>query len=217
MKFFLDTASLEEIREIASWGILDGVTTNPSLVAKEDRPFLEIAAEICRIVPGPVSLECVSTEAESMVTEGRKLAALAPNVVIKIPVGIEGLKAARKLSEEGLAVNMTLVFSPAQALLAAKAGSRYVSPFIGRLDDISEQGMFLVEQIVEMFGHYAFETEVIVASIRQPRQVVDAALIGADIVTLPYAVMAKLVRHPLTDIGLDAFLKDWEKSGKQGL
>jgi transaldolase len=217
MKFFLDTASLEEIREIASWGILDGVTTNPSLVAKEDRPFLEIAAEICRIVPGPVSLECVSTEAESMVTEGRKLAALAPNVVIKIPVGIEGLKAARKLSEEGLAVNMTLVFSPAQALLAAKAGARYVSPFIGRLDDISEQGMFLVEQIVEMFGHYAFETEVIVASIRQPRQVVDAALIGADIVTLPYAVMAKLVRHPLTDIGLDAFLKDWEKSGKQGL
>jgi len=217
MKFFLDTASLKEIREIASWGILDGVTTNPSLMAREDRPFQEIAAEICRIVPGPVSLECVSTESESMVAEGRKLAALAPNVVIKIPVGIEGLKAARKLSEEGLAVNMTLVFSPAQALLAAKAGSRYVSPFIGRLDDISEQGMFLVEQIVEMFGHYAFETEVIVASIRQPRQVVDAALIGADIVTLPYAVMGKLVRHPLTDIGLQAFLKDWEKSGKQGL
>lgn len=217
MKFFLDTASLKEIREIASWGILDGVTTNPSLMAKEDQPFQEIAAEICRIVPGPVSLECVSTEAESMVVEGRKLAALAPNVVIKIPVGIEGLKAARKLSGEGLAVNMTLIFSAAQALLAAKAGARYVSPFIGRLDDISEQGMFLVEQIVEMFGHYAFETEVIVASIRQPRQVVDAALIGADIVTLPYAVMGKLVRHPLTDIGLQAFLKDWEKSGKQGL
>lgn len=217
MKFFLDTASIEEIREVAAWGILDGVTTNPSLVAKEDRPFHELAAEICRIVPGPVSLECVSTEAESMVAEGRKLAALAPNVVLKIPVGIEGLKAARKLSEEGFAVNMTLIFSTAQALLAAKAGARYVSPFIGRLDDISEQGLILVEEIVDMFGNYAMETEVIVASIRQPRQVVDAALIGADIVTVPYAVMKKLVRHPLTDVGLETFLKDWEKSGKKGL
>lgn len=217
MKFFLDTASIEEIREIASWGILDGVTTNPSLVSREDRPFHEIAAEICRIVPGPVSLECVSTEAESMVAEGRKLAALAPNVVIKIPVGIEGLKAARRLSGEGLAVNMTLIFSAAQALLAAKAGARYVSPFIGRLDDISEQGLVLVEQIVEMFGNYAIDAEIIVASIRQPRQVVDAALIGADIVTVPFSVMDKLVRHPLTDIGLEKFLKDWEKSGKKGL
>jgi transaldolase len=214
MKFFLDTANLAEIKEIAGWGILDGVTTNPSLVSKENAPFDELIKEICRIVPGPVSVECVSTQAEDIIKEARDLTALAANVVVKIPIGIEGLKATRVLSQGGIQVNTTLVFSPTQALLAAKAGSRYVSPFIGRLDDISQEGMQVVEQILAIFDNYGLETEVIVASIRHPLHVVEAALLGADIATLPFAVMEKLVKHPLTDIGMEKFLKDWSKVKK---
>jgi len=214
MKFFLDTANPEEIREVASWGILDGVTTNPNLVAKEKKGFRELITEICHLVPGPVSVECVSSKCEDIVTEARNLASIAPNVVIKIPVTIEGLKATKILRAEGIRVNMTLVFSPSQAILAAKAGAAFVSPFIGRLDDISHDGLELVEQIVTIFNNYGFDTEVIVASVRHPLHVVEAALIGADIVTVPYAVMEKLVRHPLTDIGLEKFLQDWAKVKK---
>ncbi len=214
MKFFLDTANLAEIKEVAGWGILDGVTTNPSLISKENVRFDELIKEICRIVPGPVSVECVSTQAEDIIKEAKDLAKLAPNVVVKIPIGIEGLKATRALSQEGIQVNTTLIFSPTQALLAAKAGSRHVSPFIGRLDDISHEGMQLVEQILAIFDNYGLETEVIVASIRHPLHVVEAALLGADIATLPYSVMEKLVKHPLTDIGMEKFLKDWGKVKK---
>ena len=214
MKFFLDTANLDEIRTIAAWGIVDGVTTNPSLCAKESGKFEDLIREICRLVPGPVSVECVSTGADDIVREARGLAGLAPNVVIKIPVGPEGLKATRALAAEGIKVNMTLVFSASQALLAAKAGAAYVSPFIGRLDDISQDGMALIEEIVTIFENYHFETEVIVASIRHPRHVVDAAMIGADIATIPGPVLEKLVRHPLTDAGVEKFLKDWAKVKK---
>jgi len=214
MKFFLDTANLAEIKEIAGWGILDGVTTNPSLVSKENVRFDELIKEICRTVPGPVSVECVSTQAEDIVREARDLAKLAPNIVVKIPIGVEGLKATRTLSQEGIEVNTTLIFSPTQALLAAKSGSRYVSPFIGRLDDVSQEGMQLVEQILAIFDNYGLETEVIVASVRHPLHIVEAALLGADIVTLPFSVMEKLVQHPLTDIGMEKFLKDWGKVKK---
>jgi transaldolase len=214
MKFFLDTANLKEIKEIASWGIVDGVTTNPSLCSKESEKFEDLIREICRIVPGPVSVECVSTEAEAILREARGLAAIAPNVVIKIPVCVEGLKATRALAAEGIKVNMTLVFSSSQALLAAKAGAAYVSPFIGRLDDISQDGMALIEEIVTIFENYHFETEVIVASIRHPRHVVDAAMIGADIATIPGPVLEKLIKHPLTDAGMEKFLKDWAKVKK---
>jgi transaldolase len=214
MKFFLDTANLKEIREIASWGIVDGVTTNPSLCSKENEKFEDLIREICRIVPGPVSVECVSTGAEDIVREARALAVIAPNVVIKIPVCVEGLKATKALAAEGIKVNMTLIFSASQALLAAKAGARYVSPFIGRLDDIAQDGMALIEEIVTIFENYHFETEVIVASIRHPRHVVDAAMIGADIATIPGPVLEKLVRHPLTDSGMEKFLKDWAKVKK---
>lgn len=214
MKFFLDTANLAEIKEVAGWGILDGVTTNPSLVSKESIPFEELIRQICAVCSGPVSVECVSTRPEELVEEARRLAALAPNVAVKIPIGLEGLKATRVLAQEGIQVNTTLVFSPSQALLAAKAGSRFVSPFIGRLDDISEEGMELIEQILMIFGNYDLETEVIVASIRHPRHVVDAALLGAHIATIPYSVIAKLVSHPLTDIGVERFLKDWGKVKK---
>ncbi len=214
MKLFLDTANLDEIREVASWGILDGVTTNPSLCSKEDATFEGLIKEICAIVPGPVSAECVSTRAEEILEEARVLAKIAPNVAVKIPVGIEGLKATKILASEGVRVNMTLVFSTSQALLAAKAGAGFISPFIGRLDDASQDGMSLIEEIVVAFGHYDFETEIIVASVRHPRHVVEAALLGADISTVPYSVMEKLVRHPLTDIGIDRFLKDWGKVRK---
>ncbi len=214
MKFFLDTANLAEIKEVAGWGILDGVTTNPSLVSKENIPFEELIREICAVCSGPVSVECVSTRSEELVEEARRVAALAPNVAVKIPIGLEGLKATRVLAQEGIQVNTTLVFSPSQALLAAKAGSRFVSPFIGRLDDVSEEGMELIEQILMIFGNYDLETEVIVASIRHPRHVVDAALLGAHIATIPYSVIAKLVSHPLTDIGVERFLKDWGKVKK---
>ncbi len=214
MKLFLDTANLDEIREVASWGILDGVTTNPSLCSKENATFESLIKEICAIVPGPVSAECVSTRAEEILEEARVLAKIAPNVAVKIPVGIEGLKATKILASEGVRVNMTLVFSTSQALLAAKAGAGFISPFIGRLDDASQDGMSLIEEIVVAFGHYDFETEIIVASVRHPRHVVEAALLGADISTVPYSVMEKLVRHPLTDIGIDRFLKDWGKVRK---
>lgn len=214
MKFFLDTANLNEIKEVAGWGILDGVTTNPSLVAKEKLRFEDLIKEICRIVSGPVSVECVSTSPEEIIKEARELSLLAPNVVIKIPVCLAGLKATRVLAGEGIQVNTTLIFSPSQALLAAKAGSRYVSPFIGRLDDVGHDGMELVEQILVMFDNYGLETEVIVASVRHPRHVIEAALLGADIVTIPYAVMTQLVKHPLTDLGMDRFLQDWGKVPK---
>ena len=214
MKFFLDTANLDEIRELASWGIVDGVTTNPSLCSKEDQKFDDLVREICRIVPGPVSVECVSVAADDIVAEARRLAAAAPNVVIKVPVCVEGLKATKVLAAEGIKVNMTLVFSPNQALLAAKAGARYVSPFIGRLDDISQDGMGLIEEIVTIFENYRIETEVIVASVRHPRHVVEAALLGADIATIPASILRKMVAHPLTDAGMAAFLKDWAKVRK---
>jgi len=214
MKFFLDTANLEEIREIAGWGIVDGVTTNPSLCSKESMKFEDLIREICRIVPGPVSVECISTAAGEIVKEARELAAIAPNVVIKIPVCVEGLKATKILSSEGIKVNMTLVFSASQALLASKAGARYVSPFIGRLDDISQEGMGLIEEIVTLFENYRLETEVIVASIRHPRHVIEAGLLGADIATIPAAVLEKMVKHPLTDAGMEKFLMDWARVRK---
>jgi transaldolase len=214
MKLFLDSANLEEIREVASWGVLDGVTTNPSLCSKESVTFEDNIRAICALTPGPVSAECVSLKADEIVAEARTLARIAPNVAVKIPVGLEGLKATKTLHAEGVAVNMTLVFSTGQALLAAKAGARFVSPFIGRLDDIAEDGMALVEEIVQVFENYRLETEVIVASVRHPRHVIDAALLGADIATVPYGVMAKLVHHPLTDIGVERFLADWRKVKK---
>ena len=211
MKIFLDTANLEQIKEAASWGILDGVTTNPTLVSKENLKFKDLIKEICRIVAGPVSVECVSKLSKDIIKEARILSKIAENVVVKIPICIEGLKATKVLSKEGIQVNTTLIFSPNQALLAAKAGTRYISPFIGRLDDISQAGMELVEEILAILNNYNFETEVIVASVRHPLHVVEAALIGADIVTIPFAVLEKMVAHPLTDVGMEKFLKDWGK------
>jgi len=211
MKFFLDTANLDQIREAASLGAIDGVTTNPTLVSRENLKFEELIREICKIVPGPVSVEAVSTESKEIIKEAKSLAKIADNIVVKIPICVEGLKAIKKLSQEGIKVNTTLVFSPMQALIAAKAGASYVSPFIGRLDDISHPGMDLIEQIMVMFGNYGIKTEVIVASVRHPLHVVEAALIGADIVTVPSAVLEKLIKHPLTDMGMERFLKDWGK------
>ncbi len=209
MKFFLDTANLKEIREVAGWGILDGVTTNPSLAAKENLKFDELIREICSVCPGPGSAECVSEKAEDIIPEARVLAAIAPNIAVKIPITLEGLKAIKVLSGEGIAVNTTLIFSPTQALLAAKAGAKYVSPFIGRLDDMSQEGMGLIQEIVTIFENYRFACEIIVASVRHPRHIVDAALLGADICTIPFNVIEKLVRHPLTDLGIERFLLDW--------
>jgi len=214
MKLFLDSANLDEIREVASWGVLDGVTTNPSLCSKETVTFEDNIRKICALTPGPVSAECVALKADEIVPEARALARIAPNVAVKIPVGLEGLKATKALDGEGIAVNMTLVFSAGQALLAAKAGARFVSPFIGRLDDVSEDGMALIEEIVQIFENYRFKTEVIVASVRHPRHVIEAARLGADIATVPFGVMQKLVRHPLTDIGIEKFLADWGKVKK---
>ncbi|HOW85027.1 MAG TPA: fructose-6-phosphate aldolase [Candidatus Aminicenantes bacterium] len=214
MKLFLDSANIEEIREVAGWGVLDGVTTNPSLCSKESAGFEENIRAICALTPGPVSAECVSLQADAIVPEARALAKLAPNIAVKIPVGVEGLKAAKRLAAEGIAVNMTLIFSAGQALLAAKAGARFVSPFIGRLDDVSEDGMALIDEIVQIFDNYDIKTEVIVASVRHPRHVIEAARLGADIATVPFGVMEKLVRHPLTDIGVERFLADWRKVKK---
>lgn len=214
MKFFLDTANVKQIKEAAGWGILDGVTTNPSLVAKENAKFEDLIKEICGIVLGPVSVESVSTKAEDIIQESRKLAALADNIVVKIPICLEGLKATKVLSQEGIHINTTLVFSSMQALLAAKAGTRYVSPFVGRLDDICHEGMNLVDEIVTIFDNYGMDTEIIVGSIRHPLHVVEAAIIGADIATIPFGVIEKLVKHPLTDIGMEKFLSDWKKVKK---
>lgn len=210
MKFFIDTANIEQIKEANSWGILDGVTTNPTLVAKEGRNFKEVIHEILEIVNGPVSVEVISQKAEEMVKEAEEFAGWSPNVVIKIPMIPEGLKAIKELHGEGIKTNTTLVFSANQALMAAKAGTNYVSPFIGRLDDIGWEGMSLVRDLVEIFQNYKFKTEIIVASIRHPMHVVEAAKIGAHIATIPFSVLEKMFKHPLTDIGLENFMKDWK-------
>ncbi|HUT69957.1 MAG TPA: fructose-6-phosphate aldolase [Desulfatiglandales bacterium] len=213
MKFFIDTANLEEIAKANELGLLDGVTTNPTLVAKEKGNFEELLKEICTLVDGPVSAEVVSTEAKGMVQEARRLAKLADNIVVKIPMITEGIKATKILAKENIKTNVTLVFSPVQALIAAKAGASYVSPFIGRLDDISTVGIGIVEDIVTIYENYGFETEVIVASIRSPVHVLDAALIGAHVATIPFKVLMQLTEHPLTKIGLERFLADWRKMG----
>ena len=215
MKFYLDTASVKEIQEAASLGLLDGVTTNPSLVAKEGRVFREVLVEICNIVDGPVSAEVVSIEADAMVKEGRELAKIHKNIVVKVPLIAEGLKATKRLAAEGIKVNVTLCFSPTQALLAAKAGAWCVSPFIGRLDDISSNGMELIRQIVAIYKNYDFKTYVLVASVRHPQHVVEAALAGGHICTMPFAIFQQLVKHPLTDIGLKKFLADWDTQNKK--
>ncbi len=214
MKFFIDTANIEEIKKGVDMGMVDGVTTNPSLIARESKPFVDILKEICAIVDGPISAEVVSLEAEGMLKEGRELAAIHPNIVIKVPMITEGLKAVKQFASEGIKTNVTLVFSASQALLAAKAGATFVSPFVGRLDDISLTGMDLVNDIMSIYDNYGYPTEVIVASIRNPVHVLDAALIGADICTIPYKVIAQLAKHPLTDIGIEQFLADWEKRKK---
>lgn len=214
MKIFVDTANVKEIREAQAMGILDGVTTNPSLLSKEKGEPREILKEICSIVPGPVSAECVKTRFEEMVEEGRSLAKIADNIVVKVPINWEGLKVIRKLTSEGIRVNVTLIFSATQALLAAKAGATFVSPFIGRLDDIATEGMDLIHHLVTIFDNYDFETEILAASIRHPVHVVQAAVAGADVATMPFNVLDKLLNHPLTDIGMERFLKDWEKIGK---
>ncbi|MBI3625932.1 MAG: fructose-6-phosphate aldolase [Candidatus Rokubacteria bacterium] len=213
MKIFLDTANISELKEGVAMGILDGCTTNPSLIAKEKRPFRPLVEEICSIVPGPVSLEVVATDEEGMVKEGKELAQIAPNVVVKCPLTKDGLKAVRRLTREGIKVNQTLCFSATQALLSAKAGASYISPFLGRLDDISHVGMDLIRQIVKIYSNYGFQTQVLAASIRNPLHVVDAALAGAHIATMPFAVLEQLMKHPLTDIGLKKFLDDWNKAG----
>ena len=214
MKFFIDTANIDEIREAHSMGMVDGVTTNPSLIAKEGRDFEDIIKEICQIVDGPISAEVISIDTEGMIKEARHLAKIHDNIVVKIPMIVDGLKATRRLAEEGIKTNVTLAFSPLQALMAAKAGANYISPFIGRLDDLSQEGLLLVEQIVEIYSNYAFDTEIIVASIRNPLHVLESALMGADIATIPFSVLGKLAAHPMTDKGLKAFLDDWEKTKK---
>ena len=213
MKIFLDTANVSEIKEGVAIGVVDGVTTNPSLIAKEKRPFRELVDDICRIVEGVVNLEVVAQDAAGMVAEGRELAKIAPNVVVKLPTTAEGLKACRMLGREGIKTNLTLCFSPAQALLVAKAGATYVSPFLGRLDDIAHVGMELVRTIRTIYDNYEFETRILAASLRNPLHVVDAAVAGADVATLPFAVFQMLIKHPLTDIGLKRFLEDWQKAG----
>lgn len=214
MKFFIDTANIDEIKKGVEMGMVDGVTTNPSLIAREDKPFEEIITEICGLVDGPVSAEVVSLEAEGMLSEAKELAKIADNIVIKIPMIVEGLKAVKQLTAEGIKTNVTLVFSAAQALLAAKAGATYVSPFVGRVDDIGTPGMDLISDIVTVYDNYGYQSEIIVASIRSPQHVMDAALVGADISTIPLKVISQLAKHPLTDIGIEQFLADWEKRTK---
>ncbi len=211
MKFFIDTANLDESKDAAEMGILDGVTTNPTLLSREPGDPYENLKKICEIVPGPVSAEVLATDVEGMVKEARELVKIANNIVIKLPTTRDGVKACKILSEEGIRVNMTLVFSPAQAILVARAGATFVSPFVGRLDDISSDGMGLIEQIVQIYTNYGFETEVLVASVRHPMHVVQAALMGADICTIPHKVINQLFKHPLTDIGIEKFLADWKK------
>jgi len=214
MKIFLDTADVGEIRKGAALGLVDGVTTNPSLVAKTGRKFEEVVREICSIIDGPISAEAVCLEHEAMLAEARTLAKIHPNVVVKIPMTADGLRTVRVCAAEGIRTNVTLVFSPSQALLAAKAGASFVSPFVGRLDDVSTVGMDLVAQIVDIYNNYDFDTEIIVASVRNPLHFVDAARLGAHIATIPYKVLEQLIRHPLTDRGIESFLKDWEKVPK---
>ncbi len=215
MKFFIDTANLDEIREANELGLIDGVTTNPSLVAKEgDVDFKEHLAKICEMVNGDISAEVTALDTEGMLKQGREYAKVAPNVVVKCPLTLDGLKATRILTEEGTGVNVTLCFSAAQAILAAKAGAKYISPFIGRLDDVATNGMQLISDIVQIYDNYDFDTQVLAASIRHPMHIVDCALAGADVATLPFKVIQQLVKHPLTDKGLDAFLADWKKSGR---
>ena len=215
MKLFIDTANVDEIKEANRLGLIDGVTTNPTLIAKEGKDFMQVVKEIFDTVDGPISLEAVSTKSEDMVKEARELAKIHRNAVIKIPMSRDGLIATKQLADEGIRINMTLVFSPTQALLSAKAGAAYASPFVGRLDDISHWGMDLVEQIITIYDNYDFETEVIVASIRNPLHVLEAALIGADIATIPFKVIEQLIKHPLTDAGIERFLKDWDKVKKK--
>ncbi|MCK9275344.1 MAG: fructose-6-phosphate aldolase [Syntrophales bacterium] len=214
MKFFLDTGNIEEIKEGLAMGMVDGVTTNPSLIAKENMDFDTVVNKILEFVKGPVSLEVIQEDADGMVKEGKKLASIASNVVVKIPLTVEGLKATKELSDSGIKVNQTLVFSPLQALLAAKAGASYISPFIGRLDDIAHYGMDLVEQILTIRDNYDFQCEVLVASVRNPLHVLDAAMMGADVATIPFSVMKQLANHPLTDAGVKKFLADWERVPK---
>ena len=215
MKFFIDTANITEIKKASEWGLVDGVTTNPSLVSKEGRDFKDLIKEICSIVDGPVNAEVVSLNAEGMIKEARELIKIHKNIVVKMPMTLEGLKAVKTVSREGIKTNVTLVFSPTQALMAAKAGATYASPFVGRLDDISHNGMDLVSQILAIYENYDFATEVIVASVRHPLHVVDAALMGAHIATIPFKVIEQLSKHPLTDIGIEKFLEDWKKVPKK--
>ncbi|NLN11249.1 MAG: fructose-6-phosphate aldolase [Acidobacteria bacterium] len=215
MQFFLDTANLREIETGLGWGMVDGVTTNPTLIAREGKPYLPTVAEIARLVPGPVSGEVLATDLPGMLDEGRRLAGLAPNVVVKVPLTPTGLAAVRAFAAEQIRCNVTLCFSAAQALLAAKAGAAYVSPFVGRLDDVGESGMRLIGEIVEIYGNYPFETRVLVASVRHPMHVVEAAVLGADVATIPFKVLAQLYRHPLTDTGVERFLADWAATGRR--
>lgn len=210
MKFFIDTANVDEIKEINNWGVIDGVTTNPSLIAKEGRDFVEVITEITSIVDGPISAEVISLDSKNMVNEARELAKINKNIVIKIPMTEEGLKAVNILSKENIKTNVTLVFSATQALLASKAGASYVSPFLGRLDDISTDGMNLIEDICQIFSIYDIDTQIIAASVRTPMHVLQIAKNGADIATVPYKVFKQMLKHPLTDIGIEKFLKDWE-------
>ncbi|MEZ4272000.1 MAG: fructose-6-phosphate aldolase [Myxococcota bacterium] len=211
MKLFIDTANIDEIREAASWGIIDGVTTNPSLIAQTGRDFRSVVAEICEIVDGPISAECVEITADKMIPEAREIAKMHPNIIVKVPLTQEGLKTVKAVSAEGIKTNVTLCFSPAQGLLAAKAGATYISPFIGRLDDVSDDGMEVVSDLVQIYANYGYKTQVLAASVRHPRHVVDSALCGAHVATVPFKILAQLVQHPLTDIGVEKFLKDWQK------
>ncbi len=214
MKFFIDSANIDEIREANALGVLDGVTTNPSLVAKEGKEFIPLLQEICKIVDGPISAEVVSTDFNGIMKEGRELAKIHKNIVVKVPLIVEGLKAVKALKAEGIRTNVTLCFSANQALLAAKAGAYFISPFVGRLDDISQDGMELIRQIITIYKNYNYETQVLVASIRHPIHIVEAAMLGADICTIPFKVIEQLAKHPLTDIGLEKFLSDWKKTKK---
>jgi transaldolase len=211
MKLFLDTANIEDIKEYAAWGLVDGVTTNPSLIAKEGVEFEDRVKEITEVISGPVSAEVVSLEADKMIKEGKELAKIAKNIYVKVPCTPDGLIACQAFKKEGIRTNVTLVFSAAQALLAAKAGAAFVSPFIGRVDDMGEVGMQIIEEITTIFTNYGFDTEVLVASVRSPRQIADAAMLGADIATIPPKVYDQLIKHPLTDVGIEKFLADWEK------
>lgn len=214
MQFFLDTAEIQEIQTGLEWGMVDGVTTNPSLIAKSGRPYLPTVQAIAKMVPGPVSGEVLATEYDEILTQGRRLSGLAENVVVKVPLTPAGLRAVATFKKEGIRTNVTLCFSAAQALLAAKAGAAYISPFIGRLDDVGEEGMELIDQVVTIYHNYGFDTKVLVASVRSPIHIIQAASLGADVATLPFKVLEQLYKHPLTDVGLDRFLADWKKTGK---